>query len=174
MKKSFAYTMRAMLAKGLVFALVVMAFAVVVPKATAEAATKPALTKNSRNILVGDLYDLGVKNAPKGSTYVWKTSNKKIATVDKNGVVVAKSKGKATITCTVTDPKKKTYKLTCKVTVIKPAKSLIISNEATVLNLGQKYDLNTTLIPSSSNDTVTWTSNDKTIAAPDKNVNSLL
>jgi hypothetical protein len=169
MKKSYASTMRAMLAKVLVFAMVMMAFAVVAPKATAQAAAKPALTKTSRNILVGDLYDLGVKNAPAGSTYVWKTSNKKVATVDKKGVVVAKSKGKATITCTVTDSKKKTYKLTCKVTVIKPANKVIISNEATVLNLGQKYDLNATVIPASSNDTVSWTSDDKTIAAPDKN-----
>ncbi len=169
MKRNYAHTMRAVLARVLVLAMVMMAFAVVTPKATALAAAKPALTKTSSNIIEGKNYDLDVKNAPAGATYVWKTSNKKVATVDKNGVVVAKGKGKSTITCTVTDSKKKTYKLTCKVTVIKPAKSLKIANPATVLNLGQKYDLNTSIIPAASNDVVSWTSSDKTIAAPDKN-----
>ncbi len=168
MKRSYAHTMRAVLAKVLVFAMVMMAFAVIAPKATAQAAAKPVMTKTSRNIMEGDLYDLGVKNVTAGSTYVWKTSNKKVATVDQDGIVVAKSKGNATITCTVTDTKKKTYKLTCKVTVIKTAKSLSISNAATVLNLGQKYDLDTILVPLKSNDIVSWTSDDKTIAAIDK------
>lgn len=166
MKRNKEHNMKTILAKVLVFAMVMMAVAAT-PVASVKAAAKPAMTKATRNINEGESYDLGVKNLAKGSSLAWKTSNKKVATVDKNGIVEAKGKGKATITCTVTDGKK-TYKATCKVTVIRPAKSVTITNEVTVLNLGQKYDLNTQLIPSSSNDTITWTSSDKKIANPDK------
>ncbi|MBQ9014992.1 MAG: Ig-like domain-containing protein [Firmicutes bacterium] len=44
----------------------------------------------------------------------WKSSNKKVATVTSKGVVKAKKKGKATITVTTKDGKKKA---TCKITV---------------------------------------------------------
>lgn len=44
----------------------------------------------------------------------WKSSNSKIATVDKNGKITAKSAGKATITATMSNG----AKATCKVTVI--------------------------------------------------------
>ncbi|MGD9560082.1 MAG: Ig domain-containing protein, partial [Oscillospiraceae bacterium] len=44
----------------------------------------------------------------------WKSSNKKVATVDKNGRVTAKKKGKATITVTAKKGKKKA---TCVITV---------------------------------------------------------
>ncbi len=167
MKRSYKHKMKTILAQVLVFAMVMMAVAVA-PAASVKAAAKPTITKATRNIIEGDLYDLGVKNLAKGSRLTWTTSNKKVATVDQDGVVIAKGKGKATITCTVTDAKNKVYKLTCKITVIRPAKRVYITNEATVLNLGQKYDLNTRLVPSSSNDTITWSSSDKKIANPDK------
>ena len=48
-------------------------------------------------------------------TVTWKSSNTKIATVDKNGKVKAKKKGTCTITCTAKDGSGK--KATCKITV---------------------------------------------------------
>ena len=48
-----------------------------------------------------------------GKKCVWKSSNKKVATVNKKGVVKTKKKGKAVISCTY---KKKTYK--CTITVV--------------------------------------------------------
>ncbi|MBQ9361437.1 MAG: Ig-like domain-containing protein, partial [Lachnospiraceae bacterium] len=44
----------------------------------------------------------------------WKSSNKKVATVDKNGKVKGIKKGTATVTVTTKDGKKKAV---CKVTV---------------------------------------------------------
>ena len=45
----------------------------------------------------------------------WKSSNKKVATVNKNGLVTARKKGKCTITCTAADGSK--VKVKCKITV---------------------------------------------------------
>lgn len=56
---------------------------------------------------------------PEKASVQWKSSNKKIAAITKNGKVTAKSKGAATITATVTMPDKSVKKLTTKVTVTK-------------------------------------------------------
>ncbi len=48
-------------------------------------------------------------------TLTWKSSNKAVATVDKNGIVTALKNGTATITATTTDGSKKSA--TCKITV---------------------------------------------------------
>jgi hypothetical protein len=165
MRKETKHTFKVMLANALV-ALMIVLSVMVVPPTVAKAASNPALTKTSRNILVGKKYDLNIKNKVKLSSYVWTTSNKKIATVTKSGVVTGVNKGTATITCKVTTPKK-TLALTCKVTIIEAAKRVKITNKVSELTVGQTYDLNRMLIPSTSNDKTTWTSSDTTIAAPD-------
>lgn len=133
----------------------------------AVAAEKPTISKKSVNILIGEKYDLNIKNKVKNSTYKWKSSDKKIATVDSKGVVTAKSKGTAKITCTITLPGGEIIKKTCKVTVIKPAIKFYIKNKISKMNVGQEYDLNRRLSPSTSNDKTTWTSSDESIAKPD-------
>ena len=45
------------------------------------------------------------------TTYTWRSSNKKVAVVDKNGVVTAKRKGTAKITVTTANEKKATVKI---------------------------------------------------------------
>ena len=137
---------------------------------TANAAAKPALSKTSVTLLTGEKSSLKVKNKVSNADYTWTTSNKKVATVSKTGVVSAKEKGTTTITCKV-KAKSNTYTLKCKVTVLKGATVVRISNKtkAAVLKVGESYDLNRTLYPKSSNDKTYWTSSDATIAAPDKN-----
>ena len=75
---------------------------------SADAKTK--MNKTKITISVGKKYKLSLSGVKKG--IVWKTNNKKIATVSKNGTVSGKKKGTATITAKV---KKRSYK--CKVTV---------------------------------------------------------
>lgn len=89
-----------------VFALVVSVFG---HSVTSEAKKKPTLNKKKATMYVGDKLTLVVQNAKKKK---WSTSNKKVASVTKKGVVKAKKKGKATIT--VKADKKK---LKCKITV---------------------------------------------------------
>lgn len=164
MKINKAQVLKKMLAEALVAVMIVLSI-MVIPPTSAKAATSPALNKLTRNILVGDEYDLNINNKVNQSTYVWSTSNKKIATVTQKGIVTGVNKGSATITCKMTTPKK-TYSLTCKVKVVKPAKLVVIKNKVSTLYVGQEYDLNRKLIPSTSNDLTTWKSSDKSIAAP--------
>jgi len=144
-----------------------VALSVIIFTKPTSAAAEPALNKTSRKILIGETYNLNIKNKIKGSKYVWTSSDKKIATVDSRGIVTAKKKGEATITCTITTKDKKKYVLDCKVTVIEPASFFRIKNKVTALNLGQTYDFDR-IIPKSSNDKTTWSTSDPTIANPDK------
>ena len=153
--------------KIMIAVMIILSF-LVVPPAVTKAAAAPALTKTSRNILIGAEYDLNIRNKIAKSQYTWSSSNKKIATVDNWGIVKGVAKGSAVITCKI-KTQAKTYKLTCKVTIIKPASAIRINNKITELKLGEEYDVNRTLTPSSSNDKTTWTSSDPSIAAPDKN-----
>ncbi|WP_310603956.1 Ig-like domain-containing protein [Anaerosporobacter sp.] len=131
-----------------------------------QAATKPSLNKKTINLLVNKKYTLKVNNKISGSTYNWKSSNKKIATVTNAGVVQGKAKGNTTITCTIS-AKKKNYKLECKVTVIKPSTKVSISNKTEMMNVGESYALKSSLAPKSTNDIVSWCTSDKAIAQVD-------
>lgn len=128
-----------------------------------QAASKLSLNKKSINLLVNKKYTLKVNNKISNATYKWKSGNKKVATISNTGVVQGKSKGETTITCTI-NSKKKNYKLTCKVTVIKPSTKVTISNKIKMMNVGESYTLKSSLSPKSTNDTVTWSTSDNTIA----------
>lgn len=132
----------------------------------AQAATKPTISKTTRNILIGKKYNLNINNKIAKSKYKWTSSNEKIATVDNRGIVTARSKGVVDIACIITAPKAE-YRVSCKVTVREPATVFRISNKISALNRGQEYDLNRVLGPKSSNDKTTWTTSDASIAKPD-------
>lgn len=75
------------------------------------------LNPTKKNVTVGKTFKITATVKPKNATnkaVTWKSSNKKVATVDKNGKVKALKKGTVTITATSKDNKKKA---TCKVTV---------------------------------------------------------
>ena len=79
---------------------------------------KIKLNKKTATIKAGKSIRLKASISPKDATnkeIMWKSSNKKIATVDKNGKVKCLKKGKVTITATAKDGSKK--KATCKITV---------------------------------------------------------
>jgi hypothetical protein len=146
-----------------------MASAVTTSVVSAQEAKKPTISDATVNLLEGEMFNLNINNKVKGSKYEWKTSNKKIATVEGNGYVTGVAKGNVTITCIVTVDKNTKYTLTSKVKVIVPAKKIAINNKVSIVNVGQKYNLNRTLTPSTSNDVTTWTTNNKLIAVPATN-----
>lgn len=94
-----------------ILVLFVLALTLAMP-VPAQAASKPKLnkTKITVNVYGKKTYQLKVKGTSKKVT--WKSSNKKVATVSKNGKVTGKKKGTAVITAKVSG---KSYK--CKVTV---------------------------------------------------------
>lgn len=164
--RSTTLSWKAFLAKVLVAVMIILSVAVV--PTTTKAANEPTLNKSSRNIFIGSTYNLNVTNKVNGSTYAWSSSDSNIATVNQSGIVKGKKAGQAVITCIVTAPDA-TYNLNCTVTVIQRALVFNINNKVSTLNVGQAYDLNRTLRPSTSNDKTKWTSSDSSIAAPGKN-----
>lgn len=77
---------------------------------TVYATKTVTISRKSATLKVGQTTNLSVKNTSKKAK--WSTSNKKVATVNQNGKVVAKKKGTVTITAKIGG---KSYK--CKVTI---------------------------------------------------------
>jgi uncharacterized protein YjdB len=76
------------------------------------------LNNTSLSVVKGNTSTLTATIAPStatNQTVTWKSSNKKIATVDSNGEITGVAKGTVTITCTAKDGSKKSA--TCKVKV---------------------------------------------------------
>lgn len=125
-----------------------------------------------RNILVGKSYDFNIKNKPSKASYQWKSSNKKVATVNNKGVVKAVAVGSTTITCKITSEKESTI-LKAKVYVKKPSENpatkVKINNKIQYMAVGETYDLNRTYTPSDASDSINWTSSNTSVAQVDKN-----
>jgi len=94
---------------GMIFWLFV-AFVTVTPSGNAYAANKVSISNKTLKLKKGVSFQLKLKGTKKKP--VWKSSNKKIATVSKNGKVKAKKAGKAVISAKIG---KKKYK--CKLRV---------------------------------------------------------
>ena len=135
---------------------------------TSYAAGEAKLNESSRNILTRQSFDFDVDGAPKDAVITWESSDDKIATVDENGVVTGIKKGNVTITCKVTSAGE-TQKLTAKATICKPAVKLEIKNKVKEMSYGETVKFGTALVPTTSNDVVTWTSSDSKVATVDKN-----
>ena len=61
------------------------------------AASEVALNRKTLSMMVGSAYRLKVNKKPAKATVTWESDNKKVATVNKKGKIVGKSKG----TCSV-------------------------------------------------------------------------
>ena len=107
MKKSIIFHMAACL---MVINLIMLTF--FLPIANTQAVTSKKATLNHKHIIlnVGEKQKLSIKNYNK--LIKWKSSNKKVATVSKKGVVKAIKKGTANISAKI-----KGKKYICKVTV---------------------------------------------------------
>ena len=125
---------------------------------TAEAAGAK-LSKSKANLTIGQELDLELKGY--SGTVKWSSSNKKVAAVNKNGLVKAKKKGSTVITAKAG---KKKYK--CKITVkALKVKSLKLNEETLVLKKDNKEKLKVTVSPANaSNKAVTWKSSNKKVA----------
>ncbi|MCI9491222.1 MAG: DUF1593 domain-containing protein [Dorea sp.] len=142
----------------------------------AEAAKKP-LQKISvpkkATVYVGAKKKLKVTKAPKSASakITWKSSNKKVAKVDKKGIVKGLKAGKTTITATVKDKNKKALKAACKVTVKKRLiKSLKTDFSSAVMEVGSTKAVKASIKPGNASvKKLKYTSSDNSIASVSSN-----
>ena len=99
----------------------------------------------------------------------WTSSDPTVATVDMNGLVTAVAPGSATITVTTTDGEKTA---TCAVTVTIPVTGVSLDQTTLSLDKDETAQLKVTVAPAdATNQSVTWTSSDPTVATVDTNGN---
>lgn len=126
------------------------------------------LTLNETDITmnVGDTTTLTATLSPKDTTvtYTWSTSNSKVATVNTNGTITAKSGGNAVITVKSSN----NLTATCNVTVISSDIAVIsvkLNKTALTIKKGNSEKLTATITPSDATDkTITWTSSNTSVA----------
>lgn len=123
----------------------------------------------TREIALGKTFTIKKKVYPANSdkTAAWKSSNTKIATVNKNGKVKGIKKGKCTITCTLT---KYNAKATCRVTVASLRSTIKLNKTSIRIGKGQRYRLKATVWSNNSTKpSVKWKSSNKKIASVSAN-----
>jgi len=102
-------------------------------------------------------------------TVTWKSDNEGVAIVDNNGNVTAKAAGTATITATV-DGKSVSCKVTVNGQTTVPVASVELNQTTLELIAGKEATLTATVKPDdATNKTVTWSSNNETVATVDNN-----
>ena len=126
-----------------------------------QTVVKGYMVRGEKNAIVLKATD---KNTGAAVPVTWKTSNKKVVTVSKKGVVKFKSAGKAVITATTTDGKQTA---TCNFTIYKlPVRQIARSNRVLTVKLGEKVKLNLKVKPAKAyNPALSFKSSDpKTVA----------
>ena len=104
---------------------------------TVEAATNTlTLNVSNKNIYVGASAKLNVK-ATKGAKLSYKTSNKKIVTVDNKGNIKGRKAGTAKITVTASKAKRKSVKKVITVKVVKQNQKITASNVSVYYKKGR-------------------------------------
>lgn len=168
--------MKKMTAKILAFILVfAMAFpvaAIMRPETVASAASV-ALTATKKTVVIGNTYTVTIKDKTLVSKTSYSSSNTKVATVNGKGVVTAIAAGTAKITCKVTLKSGALVTLYCTITVKKrvPATAVAFKNviheeiNAHIIEVGDKYDFNMKLTPTTSTDSTYFTIADSEIAS---------
>lgn len=138
------------------------------PVTVAAAPTAISLSDQTLNLGATGTYTLQANlTIPAGetecaSTLTWTTSNKKVATVDANGVVTAHKKGTSVITATTVTG----LKAACKVIVYKAPGHISLSPANAALKVGETGQYKVTF-PKGTGGAVTFTSSNPAVAAID-------
>ena len=128
--------------------------------------TGVSLTNGQTVQLIAVAYPLNARNR----AVSWGTSNPSVATVDQSGNVTAVTAGTCTITCYATDGSG--VKATCSVVVTQLVTSITLSPTSLTINIGDTYRIYHTVNPSNaSNDYVSWSSSNTSVATVDQSGN---
>ena len=130
--------------------------------------TSVVLDYATYEIARGKVFTLTATVLPENATnktVTWSTSNKAVATVDKNGNVTAVKAGTATITATVGS-----LSASCVVTVVVPVTSIVLNITSKTLKENETVKLTATVKPTDATDpSVTWASDKPHVATVDNN-----
>ncbi|MBQ9288624.1 MAG: leucine-rich repeat protein [Clostridia bacterium] len=131
----------------------------------APGAVSVSLSEETVTMQRGETRTLTAETSPAGLAVTWHTNNPDIAFVDENGLVSAMGCGTAVITARTENG----LTASCTVTV-EAAVQQILLPETLALTPGSEQVIPVTFVPQSPSDqALTWTSQDPTIAAVDEN-----
>lgn len=126
--------------------------------------TDLTLENESGTIEKGQTISIVATTTPAGKTVTYSSSDETIATVNASGVITALKAGTATITVT-SEGISKNYV----VTVIVKTTSVSVDKEKVDLKLNETYNINVTVGPIDSTETITYTSSDSKVITVDNN-----
>ena len=128
------------------------------------------VNKSSMDLLVGQSERLNVSVMPETAAdrnVIWASNNTDVATVDMNGLVVARSSGESMIYATSASGNKTA---TCKVSVVQKAQSISLDRSYLVVSPGKDLQLTATVLPEGTSDpSVRWACSDTLVATVDQN-----
>ena len=126
-----------------------------------------SLDKTELDMVTGDRISLSATVLPADAadkSISWSSSDENIATVNKNGKVIAVNAGKATITATTVDGG---YTASCAINVtakVVPVNGISLDQDSVDFAVGETKQLVATVLPTNaSNKGVTWSSTDETV-----------
>ena len=144
-------------------------YAALVKANTKIPATSVKTNIGGKKLYKGQTYQLKAIMAPADTTdkVTWKSSDKKVATVDKNGKVKALKKGKTIITVRTTSGK--TFRCgvhvyEVKATQIRVTEKKNITVSKKTIKKGQSYQIKIQLTPKNTTDTLKWKSSNSKVA----------
>jgi hypothetical protein len=118
---------------------------------------------------IGATYQIEVKNLSATTARTWYSTNKKVATVDNNGLVKTVGYGTAVIKCAINDKKKGKSVLSCVIKVKGSNAEVTITNkmikdEVQYMTVASTYDFNAVIKPEGTVGKITWSVSDPTVA----------
>ena len=124
------------------------------------------LNRTNPSLFVGKTFQLKAAITPSDATnrtLEWTSSDPSVAEVSSTGLITAKEKGTATITCKAKDGSG--VQTSCKVTVKVPVSGIALNRANPSLFVGKTFQLKAVVTPSDANNkAVTWTSSDPSVA----------
>lgn len=133
---------------ALIFLLCIGFLPLFASPATAYANTlEPKLNVKSKAIVIGKDYALKVYNLTETQTVTFSSADKKIASVDEEGVVKALSIGTTVVTATIEESGAEPIKLQCKITAGPQALFVRLSKQEASMVVGQRSNMYWALYP---------------------------
>lgn len=130
------------------------------------------LDRHDATINVGNSIQIDAEILPTNADnkeVIWTSSDEEVATVSKEGIVIGKKAGTATIA--VTAAENEDIKDECEVTVLQPVTGITLDrNELTFANIGETTQLTATVLPEdASNKEVRWSSSKENVCTVSSN-----